>query len=114
MSSPLDLSNLPDGTVLQFVVRDHISVLVVKPNEFIGSLVQIDLIITQSILDAKLIVLNPPPAAAPVVIDIIGGIRQFSNIDFVVNGDQIQWNQLALDELIEIDQRLIITYQPLQ
>lgn len=41
---------------------------------------------------------------------IYGGVHQKSNVDFLVTGDTLSWDSLALETLIELNQSLVITY----
>ena len=48
-----------------------------------------------------------------VSLTILGGIEQFSGIDFIVINTVLSWSQLSLELLIEAGQHLVITYKPL-
>lgn len=51
------------------------------------------------------------PPTGNVFVDMVGGIRQFLIIDFVVTGNRLSWANLGMEPLVENGQVISVQYQ---
>lgn len=89
-------------------------ILVVNYVPFIGGLTggATEIInLTQQNIENKFVQLQgTPPEPENVKLQIVGGISQLYNDDFVINGNILSWNQKGLDNFLEINDTLFIQF----
>lgn len=67
--------------------------------------------LTASDIENKRIVLDPAPSyPASVTLTPIGGIPQANGIDFEVVENELRWSGLGLDNFLEANESLIVSY----
>lgn len=67
--------------------------------------------LTQTDIDNASIELDPEPSVAEYVrLTVVGGIEQVNGVDFEVTGSTLSWSGLGLDNFLEVNDILIITY----
>lgn len=67
--------------------------------------------LTQADIDNASIELDPEPSVPEYVrLTVVGGIEQVNGIDFEVVGTTLSWSGLGLDNFLEVNDILIITY----
>lgn len=68
-------------------------------------------ITAQNITDKNIVLSETPLFPLQVEVIPVGGIHQQINVDFIVMGNIIDWDSLALENLVEAGAFLIIGYQ---
>lgn len=66
--------------------------------------------LTQTHIDEKKVNLREVPNKNLIAVDILGGISQFPDTDFVVSHQELSWNALGLDGLLESGDTMRIIY----
>jgi hypothetical protein len=66
--------------------------------------------LTQDQIDNKKIVLKETPNKDLLAVDILGGIAQFPDTDFIVTGRELSWDTLGMDALLETGDTLRVIY----
>lgn len=66
--------------------------------------------LTQDQIDNKKIVLKETPNKDLLAVDILGGIAQFPDTDFIVTGRELSWETLGMDALLETGDTLRVIY----
>lgn len=64
----------------------------------------------QNILSKSVELESIPPYPDNVVLTPFGGIAQFANIDFIVEGKILRWNGLGLDNFLEAGEKILVQY----
>lgn len=66
--------------------------------------------LTQTHVDEKKVTLKESPNQSLIAVDILGGVSQFPDIDFIVVDQELRWESLGLDGLLESGDTMRIIY----
>lgn len=67
--------------------------------------------LNESDILVKKVILDPAPSyPASVTLTPMGGIPQANGIDFEVVGNELRWSGLGLDNFLEANEKLIVSY----
>lgn len=64
----------------------------------------------EDILSKSVYLPEIPDAPEKTIVQLQNGIGQFANIDFVVSGQTLSWDGLAMEFLVDMGQRIHVTY----
>lgn len=66
--------------------------------------------LTQTHVEEKKVTLKETPNKNLIAVDILGGISQFPDIDFIIVGQELRWDSLGLDGLLESGDTMRVIY----
>jgi hypothetical protein len=66
---------------------------------------------SDQILAKRVVLANPPLHPERTLVQLETGIAQYANRDFYVVGAEVRWDNLAMELLVEPNQKLHVTYQ---
>ena len=75
-----------------------------------GYIVENRILTAQEVIDKKLLLTNSPPVPSKVTLDIVSGTTQEYANDYIVVGQELSWNGLALELTLDTGDKLRIIY----
>lgn len=89
-------------------------IIVVNYIPFIGGVtggaLQIVTLTLADITNKFILLDSPPPAPEDVKLEIVGGISQLYDVDYIIGGNILSWDGRGLDGFVEVGDILIIQY----